>query len=97
MKDTLACDGCGIAVDLAQIHLYTDYNQVCRYCATCLTEYKSFVTVLQAREATLQREMDAYVVWARERLQLALTPFDIAKARPARRQFTQQEEGLILA
>lgn len=97
MKDTLACDGCGIAVDLAQIHFYTDYDQMCRYCATCLTEYKAFVVSLQAREAILQREMDSYVVWARERLQLALTPFDIAKARPVRRHAVPQEEGLVLA
>ena len=92
---TIKCDGCGLDVDIAQIHLYTDYDHLCRYCADCLTEYKSFVSAAKSQEMVLQRQMDEWTLWARARMTLKLTPLDIAQARLP--QIRQRAEGLILA
>lgn len=92
----LACDGCGGMQDIEQLHFITDYGHECRYCTPCRAEYVDFVRATTAQEKVLQRQLDEWIIWARGRMTLTVTPWDLAKSRPEIQQ-QARDAGLTLA
>ena len=83
MKE-IPCDGCDLPFEAGELAYELDLGHECRYCPVCHKEYQVWMSAVQATEARLQAELDAWQHEMRAKVPLKRIPtdFPIVRRRP---------------